>query len=160
MSNRKIQCSYCKEKFLRDELEQVTKTKKICKQCKGTSYKDTVEYKELVDYIVEGFKIKKPTPQHFNLIKQWKEQGYSYGEIKYTIHYVFNTLGKKPHNLSLGLIPYYLEEAIAHKRVVDGVRKTALANMKEEVVIVRNESSKKGKGRTRLISIEELVEEE
>lgn len=155
---KKIICHSCKEKFYKDELIQVTKSKRLCKECNEKVQREAEEYKALIDYICTGFRIKAPTGQQLKSIKEFKELGYSYSEIQYTIYYIYSVLRRKPEGTSLGLVPFYYERAKEHYMLVQNAKRTARKISTEEVTVERKvDIFKPNVKNTRLINIEELI---
>ena len=156
--DRKVICNKCKEKFYKDELIQINKSKRFCSKCNEAAQKDINDYKSLIDYICTGFNIKAPTGQQLKSIKQFKELGYSYWEIQYTLYYIYCILKKKPDGTSIGLVPFYYEKAKEHYNLVQNAKRTAQKIVTEETEIERRVNNfKPNLKNTRLINIEELV---
>lgn len=155
---RKVICHICKEKFYKDELITVGSNKRICDKCNSTVQEEINQRKELIDFICKGFNIPAPTGQQLKSIKEFKELGYSYFEIHYTLYYIYCVMKKKPEGTSLGLVPYYYEKAKEHYRLVQNAKRTAKNISYEEVIIERNINNYKPNIKnTRLIDIESLV---
>ena len=155
---RKIMCHICKDKFYKDELIQVSKNKRICQKCNDTEQAEINQRRELIDFICKGFRISAPTGQQLKSIKEFRELGYSYFEIHYTLYYIYCVLKKKPEGTSLGLVPFYYEKAKEHHRLVENAKRTAKNIEVEEVVIERNvDVFKPNIKNTRLINIEEII---
>lgn len=156
--SKKVLCHNCREKFLKEELIQVTKSKRLCAECDKKITKEAEEYKSLIDYICSGFNIKAPTGQQLKSIKQFKELGYSYPEIQYTLYYIYGVLRKTPSGTSLGLVPFYHEMAKEHYRLVQNAKKSAKSTIPEEISVERIvKEHKVSVHKTRLINIEEIV---
>lgn len=155
---KKIICHNCKEKFYKSELIQVSKSKRMCSECNEKVQKEANDYKKLIEYVCNGFNIKAPTGQQLKNIKEFKELGYSYSEIQYTIYYIYGVLKRKPEGTSLGLVPFYYEKAKEHYKLVENARRTAKKISTEEITIERKTDVYKPKIKnTRLINIEELM---
>lgn len=155
---RKVICHNCKVKFYKDELIQVTQSKRLCKECNDNIQKEADDYKVLIQYICDGFKIKAPTGQQLKDIRRFKELGYSYPEIQYTIYYIFCIERKKAEGTGLGLVPFYYEKAKRHYELVENAKRTARKLIQEEVVVERSINHKELRiDRTRLINIEDIV---
>ena len=155
----KIQCSICKESFYKDELIQAGITKRVCQKCNDTEQAEINQRRELIDFICKGFGLAKPTGQQLKEIKEFKEQGYSYFEIHYTLYYIYCVLKKVPNEKkALGLVPFYYEKAKEHHKLVENAKRTAKNIEVEEVVIERKADVFKPNIRnTRLINIEEII---
>lgn len=151
-------CHSCREKFPKSELIQVTKSKRVCKSCQERATTEANDYKELIEYICTGFGIKAPTGQQLKSIKQFKELGYSYKEIQYTIYYIYSVINKKVEGTSLGLVPYYYEKAKEHYELVQNAKRSAAKLQMNEIVIERKiDSYQPNVKNTRIINIEEIV---
>ena len=155
---RKIMCHICKEKFYKDELIQVSKSKRVCKKCNDTEQAEINQRRELIDFICKGFRIPAPTGQQLKSIKEFRELGYSYFEIHYTLYYIYCVLKRKPEGTSLGLVPFYYEKAKEHHRLVENAKRTAQKAEIEEITIERKaDVFKPNIKNTRLINIEEII---
>lgn len=157
MSKRLVQCNTCKNKFDKEELIQVNKSTRICAECDAKKKKDALEYKELIKYMCDGFRLDRPTGQQLKSIKKFKELGYSYADIQYTLYYIFFVERKQVYNYSIELVPYYYLKAMEHKRLINNAKRTAKKLATEEVVIVTGKSTQKPNLKnTRLVDIENL----
>ena len=155
---RKVICHICKEKFYKDELIQVSSSKRVCKKCNETVQAEINQRQELIDFICSGFGLPAPTGQQLKSIKEFKELGYSYFEIHYTLYYIYCILKRKPEGTSLGLVPFYYEKAKEHYQLVENAKKTAKKVVMEEVTIERkSDVFKPNVKNTRLINIEEII---
>lgn len=157
MSKRLVQCNTCKNKFDKEELIQVNKSTRICAECDAKKKKDALEYKELIKYICDGFRLDRPTGQQLKSIKKFKELGYSYADIQYTLYYIFFIERKQVYNYSIELVPYYYLKAMEHKRLIANAKRTARSLATKEVIINTNNNIRKPKlNNTRLVDIETL----
>lgn len=155
---RKVMCHLCKDKFYKDELIQVSSSKRVCQKCNDTIQVEINQRKELIDFICKGFRISAPTGQQLKSIKEFRELGYSYFEIHYTLYYIYCVLKKKPEGTSLGLVPFYYEKAKEHYKLVENAKRTAKNLVVEEVTIERKlDVFKPNIRNTRLINIEEII---
>lgn len=155
---KKVLCKICREKFYKDELIQISKSKRVCQKCNDTTQAEINQRKNLIDFICKGFRISAPTGQQLKSIKEFKELGYSYFEIQYTLYYIYCVLKKKPEGTSLGLVPYYYEKAKEHHRLVENAKKTAQNIVIKEVTIERSSDVfRPNIKNTRLINIEEII---
>ncbi|MBU5331720.1 hypothetical protein KQI61_05885 [Anaerocolumna aminovalerica] len=88
-------------------------SKSYCDVCYKKVTRDSNEYKQLVEFICDNYKIEKPTGLMFKQIKDMKiENGYSYGGMTYTLWYCKEILMKQL-NVKYGvtLIKFYYDEA-------------------------------------------------
>lgn len=155
---RKVICHICREKFYKDELIQVNSSKRVCKKCNDTVQVEINQRRELINFICKGFGITAPTGQQLKSIKEFRELGYTYFEIHYTLYYIYCVLKKKVEGTSLGLVPFYYEKAKEHHRLVENARRSAKKVSVEEVTIERKlDVFKPNIRNTRLINIEEIV---
>lgn len=155
---RKVMCHICREKFYKDELIQVSKSKRVCQKCNDTVQAEINQRKELIDFICTGFKIPAPTGAQLRSINEFREMGYSYFEIHYTLYYIYCVLKKKVEGTSLGLVPFYYERAREHHRLVENAKRTAIKEQIVEVEIERRtDIFKPNIKNTRLINIEEII---
>lgn len=154
----KVVCDICKEKFYKSELIQVSLSKKVCQHCNETVQAEIEQRKELIDFLCKGFGLKMPTGQQLRSIENFREQGYTYFEIHYTLYYIYCVLKKKPEGTSIGLVPFYYEKAKEHHRLVENAKRTAKNIEIEEITIERKvDVFKPNIKNTRLINIEEIV---
>ena len=151
-----VQCDCCKNKFLREELIQVTKSKKICVSCNETKQREAEDYKELIKFICDGFRISKPTGQQLKKIKEFKELGYTYKDIQYTLYYIYCIEKRKVNGTDIGLVPFYYEKAMQHYKLLENAYRTAIELSLKEIVIITKDSKKPRLDRTRYINIDEL----
>lgn len=157
-AKKKILCHNCKEKFYREDLIQVSKSKRLCKKCNDTVQVEINQRKELIEFICNGFGLKTPTGQQLKSIKEFRELGYSYFEIHYTLYYIYCVLKKRVEGTSIGLVPFYYEKAKEHYRLVENAKRTAKYIQTEEVVVERRtDIFKPNIENTRLINIEEII---
>lgn len=155
---RKVICHICREKFYKDELIQVNSSKRVCKKCNDTVQVEINQRRELINFICKGFGITAPTGQQLKSIKEFRELGYTYFEIHYTLYYIYCVLKKKVEGTSLGLVPFYYEKAKEHHRLVENARRSAKKVSVEEVTIERKlDVFKPNIRNTRLINIEEII---
>lgn len=156
MESKLLICHYCKNKFPSEELIQITKTRRSCKGC--IQAKD--DYKQLIDYICKGFGQTAPTGKQLKDIKRFKELGYSYKEIQWTIYYIFCIANKKLEDNNIGLVPYYYEKAKEHFLTLEKVKENSKdIEIQKEITIIRkprNEKPKTKLNKTRYVNIEEL----
>lgn len=159
MAQRKVMCHGCKEKFDKEELIQVNKSKRLCLVCHDRTTKEAEDYKTLIKFICDGFGIKAPLGHQLKSIKDFKELGYSYQEIMYVLYYIFNIEGIKPQGTSLGLVPYYYEKAKEHYTMTQNARRTAIKTVMEPKQIVRKkkEDNRPLRGHTKFINISEIL---
>ncbi len=155
---RKYSCTKCKEKFDLEELTQVSKSVRVCKKCLETRQEDSRQYKALIDFICNGFKLKAPTGQQLKTIKKFKEIGYSYLDIHKLLYYVAIVKKYEFKGSNIEIIFFYAEEA---KKYYEQIEKTissaekAVCVKSENVVECSIDFSEKPKG-TRLIDISEI----
>lgn len=150
-------CHGCRKKFPREELIQRTKSERLCKCCMDNRTKESEDYKALIKYICDGFRINAPTGQQLKSIKKFKELGYSYREIQYTIYYIYCVEKKNVSGTGIGLVPFYYEKAMKHRELISNAKRTARKIVMEEVVVFTTQHNKKPKlEQTRLIDIDKL----
>jgi len=107
-----LSCSYCKTDFPREELEYVTKTTKLCKECKKVWEENAVQYKKLMADICELFKVKAPTKVQVIEVNRLKEEGYTYLQIRYALYYCFKVLDIPfNENETLGILAYKIKDS-------------------------------------------------
>ena len=114
-------------------------------------------YRELIDFICKGFNIKKPTGMQLKQIsKMHKDYNYTYGGIKATIYYVTCIKNIQLENMSLGLVPYYYEEAKQHFTIQDSLRNKAKDICIVPVIIETGEISRPKRDKTKFIDISKI----
>lgn len=167
MKHDKLTCYYCKGKFPREDLIQMTTKKRSCKPCydkaKAKKVKndikqiDDISYPELIDYICKGFGISKPTGKQLNDIKKFKSLGYSHRDIQWTIYYIESVVGRRL-NCDLGLIPYYYAQAIRHFEIVKKNEQFIddMQDVKEVIIKRPNKDIKPRVDKTRFIDIDNI----
>lgn len=159
-ANKLLTCSYCKKKFPKAELIQIYKTKKACTKCSETTVVENKERDELIAYICKGLGQAQPTGIQLNDIRRFKEMGFTYSGIKWTIYYMVSVIGKKIEpNGGLGLIPFYYHKAKEHYEAVEKSKQSveAVLEQPKTITIVRgNDTRKPYVHKTRYVNIEEL----
>lgn len=153
---RKVQCSYCKNKFFKNELIQETKTKRICNVCKAKKIQDAKDYKELIDFICKGFRISKPTGHQLKSIKKFRELGYTCKEIQCVLYYIFVVEKKKVEGTSIELVPYYYEKAKKHFMLIENARRSVVKTKIEPIVIKTGKPKTPNLRNTRLFMFEDI----
>lgn len=116
---KKVKCQHCGE-YEEKELMSVritgnkTKVNKYYHpECLEEYELHANEYKALVEFICDLFKIKAPTIPMVNQIKSFhKEHEMRYFAIQLALEYFFIVKGNKlPDNKTLGIVPYVIEDA-------------------------------------------------
>lgn len=154
----KLKCSYCRNSYFRNELTQVTQTRKACKMCLETKVAENKAYNELINYICNGFGQEIIGGHQLSDIKKFKELGYTYAGMQYTLYYMATVCEIKLDG-RLGLIPYYYHEAEEFYKSVERFRKSleGVTEFPKAVTIVRGEDTRRPKRhKTRYVNIEEL----
>ena len=168
MKHNKLTCYYCKGKFPREELIIINSKRKSCKSCYDNldkenkkSEEDPVEdisYKELIEYICNGFGLKAPTGKQLKEIKRFKSLGYSHRDIQWTIYYIEAVVGRRL-NGELGLVSYYYEQAMNHFEIIR--RNEQFVNdadvFKEIVIKACRKDNVPRIDKTRLIDIDSIL---
>lgn len=116
---RKLKCTICKEKFLKDELTAKS-NKNYCETCLKIKEEESLKYKTdwdlLFEYICKLYNIDKPTGMMFTQMKNYRAD-YEYTNIGmyYTLLYYYDVLDNAVlEDTGLGIIPYYYDKAKKH----------------------------------------------
>ena len=107
-------CNVCRQSFKMEEMIQVNSSRYMCKVCYEEKGKESKDYKLLIEYICQIFRLDKPTGLILNQIKKYHNLGYTYGGIAYTLDYYLNVEKKKLDKVTIGIVPYYYEQARQH----------------------------------------------
>lgn len=154
---RKVMCKICKEKFYKDELIQINKHKRICQNCNETEQVIINQRRDLIEFVCKLHSNKVPTGFQLQNIKRFKEMGYSYFEIHYTLYYIYVVLNKTIKGDSLGLVPYYYEKAKEHYQHFENARKTITNKTEKQTQDKKSNTFKANFKNTRFINIQELM---
>lgn len=140
---RKVKCPEC-GMFNDKENTVHHNSKYYCKVCYENRTRESQDYKDLIDYICELYKIDAPTGWMLKQIKDFKEQfNYTYRGIKTTLHYFYEL--QKGNDVSdsmgIGIVPFIYEEAkkfyIDKKAVKDSVIGCDLEDLQSRKRIVK-----------------------
>lgn len=154
-----LTCSRCKTKYERDQLTFFSKNLKYCPSCliiKNEEKRIAEEYKHLIQYICDGYKVKAPHHKVFRDIKLLKDKGYSYPQIEFAIFYAFNIINKPFDMQNFGYIEYIIDASIKFKEDYDRANNSNATLENKEVVIKVRPNTKPLLKNTRLIEIREL----
>lgn len=156
MSKRMVKCFHCKNKFYKDQLIELTKSKRVCSTCDELIKKDAISYKELIKYICDGFGLQAPTGRQLKTISNLKKLGYTYDSIQWIIHYVVNIEKKQLKDTNLDFVPYYAEKAKLHFSQLNNAKNSSMEQIGDTKVIENYYSQKANLGKTRLVDISKI----
>ena len=88
--------------------------------------------------------------------KMHKDYNYTYGGIKATIYYVTCIKNINLENMSLGIIPYYYDEAKEHFLIKNRIREQVEYLNTTPVVVHVGDIPKPKKSKTKLIDISQI----
>ena len=105
-------CKSCGKK-LQPEEKYTHASKTYCKKCYEKIERESIEYKQLIEFICNNYKLDKPTGYILKQIKEFKtEYEYSYAAMTYTLWYCKEVLNKSfIEKYGISLIKYYYNEA-------------------------------------------------
>lgn len=87
-------CKSCGKK-LQPEEKYTHASKTYCKKCHEKIERESIEYKQLIEFICNNYKLDKPTGYILKQIKEFKtEYEYSYAAMTYTLWYCKEVLNK------------------------------------------------------------------
>lgn len=156
MGERKVKCFNCKEKFYKDQLIELTKSKRVCSTCDETIKKEANSYKELIKYICNGFGLQAPTGRQLKTISKLKNLGYTYDSIQWIIYYVTNIEKKQLKDTNLDFIPYYAEQAKLHFSQLENAKKSSTKDIGATTVVENSYSKKANIEKTRFVDISKI----
>lgn len=141
MGKRLVKCyGYCDKQYPQDQVVKYSVTGKgkgvnYCKPCYHKKVKEVYARNELIHFIQEVYNLNYPTGNMLRQIKQFvEERGYTYRNIKFTLHYIFNIKksAKPITKYGIALVPHYYDEMIAYYK--DLAQKRANTEIKETKV--------------------------
>lgn len=154
-------CKSCGKKL--QPKERYTHSSKIyCKECFEKIERESIEYKELIRFICENYKLDKPTGFMLKQIKELKkEYGYSYAAMTYTLWYCKEILNKSlAEKYGVSLIKYYYDDAKEYysqqEKLKEKIGKLSDVKIKTKIVKFIPISSNK-KSSASLIDLEKLL---
>ena len=155
---RKVKCPECGMLNHKD-VAVFHKKRYYCKICHERVLKESQDYKDLVEYICELYKVDVPNGWMFKQIKEFKEKyNYSYRGMKSTLHYFYEIMKNDPEDaLGIGIIPFVYEEAkqyyIDKKKVADSTRILSKEDMNKKQTITISKADKKDSEKFKQLSI-------
>lgn len=159
MEERKVLCHFCREKFPKSQLSNYSSSKRICSSCLEKVENEPKDYAELIDYICKGYNQKRPTGKQIADIKKFKNSGLTYKEIQWTIYYLEGIKGRRLKG-SLGLIPYYVQEALEHferaNRLSESLKNVEMIKETEVIEVANRKTNDKNRLKTRVVDISVL----
>ena len=147
---RLVKCPYCEEKLDKDESHEYKK-RYYHQKCFDTWQREGDEYKSLMAYISELYRVEFPSMVIKKQIKDMKEEGYKYKGMELALRYFFDTLENKvQENTGVGIIPYVYEEAKNHyiKQIKIAKSINNLETDQQEYVVYIQPEKVKKKGKT------------
>lgn len=109
---KQVKCPYCQEML--DKEEAVTHSKRYYhEECFNVWRLEAAHRKELIDYILEIYKLEAPTGMMLKQIKDFQTDfNYKLKGIELALRYFHETLGNPvQENTGIGIVPYVYEEA-------------------------------------------------
>lgn len=138
-----VKCAYCGCKTVDKNSEDYVKEdgKNFHKDC----YQKWKEKQEFFDYVCEVFKLKAPGPTIYSQAKTFIEKyDYTYLGMQRALYYIYvvrkHANDRPTASKSIGLIPYYYEEAQKYFKKLDEKKtliRKEIMNSAEKVVSVK-----------------------
>ena len=109
---RMVKCPFCEQKLNKDEA-YTYKKRYYHVQCFKTWQRESVERKELIDYICKLYGLETPTGMMLKQIKDFHDDyKYKYKGMELALQYFHETLGNPiQEGGGIGIIPYVYEDA-------------------------------------------------
>ena len=153
-------CKSCGKK-LQPEEKYTHASKTYCKKCYEKIERESTEYKQLIEFICNNYKLDKPTGYILKQIKDFKtEYEYSYAAMTYTLWYCKEVLNKSfIEKYGISLIKYYYDEAKNYYSQQEKLKEqiNKLSDIKVKTKIVKRTSMNSKKESTSLIDLEDLL---
>lgn len=153
-------CKGCGKK-LQPEEKYTHASKTYCKKCYEKIERESIEYKQLIEFICNNYKLDKPTGYILKQIKEFKtEYEYSYAAMTYTLWYCKEVLNKSfIEKYGISLIKYYYNDAknyyLQQEKLKEQINK--LSDIKIKTKIVKKTSMNSKKKSTSLIDLGDLL---
>lgn len=141
-------CKSCGKK-LQPEEKYTHASKTYCKKCYEKIERESIEYKQLIEFICNNYKLDKPTGYILKQIKEFKtEYEYSYAAMTYTLWYCKEVLNKSfIEKYGISLIKYYYNEAKNYysqqEKLKEQINKLSDIKIKTKIVKKTSINSKK-----------------
>lgn len=128
-----MKCEHCKKSI--DGSFEVMGNKNYCLLCYPEVRETEDQRIALVAFIIDTYKIPKPTGFMFGQMKKLKEK-YTYKNMRLTLNYAFNVIGLKPDpKFGLTIINYYHDDMIEYyKRLLAKSKKNEGVEYKKKSV--------------------------
>ncbi len=153
-------CKSCGKK-LQPEEKYTHASKTYCKKCYEKIERESTEYKQLIEFICNNYKLDKPTGYILKQIKEFKtEYEYSYAAMTYTLWYCKEVLNKSfIEKYGISLIKYYYDEAKNYYSQQEKLKEqiNKLSDIKVKTKIVKRTSMNSKKESTFLIDLGNLL---
>lgn len=165
-------CPLCKASNDKNRvLSYIIGNRYYCKECYDkqsavNAEKNRVdqENKRFADEVCKIFGMKGPGPLIYTQRKRLRDEGYTDDEILFTLKYIFDTKKVSKNKATLGLVPYYIADALKKKKGVDKKNDTFVNNLKDwqepekiKIDIIRTEEVD-NKPKTKDVLLKELEE--
>lgn len=154
-----VKCPKCESKVPKNESIQHRNKRYYHKECYEEITKESNTYKELISYICELYKVKHPSGQMLNQIKNYKNNlNYTNKGMELTLRYYYDILDNKVDDNNFGLsviIPNYkaaTKQYINKMNVANSITDDKLKTNKIEVKV----SSKSNQRDKKLIDMDLL----
>lgn len=127
-------CKGC-GKQLQPEEKHIHSSKTYCEECYNKVLRESEEYKQLIQFICENYRIDRPTGLMLKQIKDYKtEFNYTYGGMTYTLWYLKEIENKEFITMyGVSLVKYYYENASEYFLHQEEVKKSMELNSKVEI---------------------------
>lgn len=137
---RLVKCPYCEKQLSKEDAHEYKK-KYYHMECFEAWRRDIEHRKELIDYILDLYRLDAPTGMMLKQIKEFQEDfKYKLKGIELALRYFHETLGNSVQEGSgLGIVPYIYEDAKRHymmKMKVEQSMNNFESNIEKNVVVV------------------------
>lgn len=132
-------CKGCGKELQPNEKKMIG-SKSYCANCYARAERDSIEYKQLIEFVCKNYEIDAPTGFMLKQIKEFRnDYNYPYSAITYTLWYCKEILQKELQvNYGLALVKYYYEEAkdyyTQQSRIIDHMKSISDSDIKTKVV--------------------------
>lgn len=126
---RMVKCPYCENKVDKDESFEYKK-RYYHRECFEVWQRESQDYKDLVVYICELYRLQAPTGMMLKQLKEYREElHYKSKGMELALRYFYETLGNSVQDgTGVGIIPYVYEDAKKHYIMRMKVKESVEAN--------------------------------
>jgi hypothetical protein len=139
---RQVKCPYCEKQLNKDDAYEYKK-RYYHQECFETWQREGQDYKDLLAFICDIYRLEVPNGMILKQIKEFKEDlHYKYKGMELALRYFYETMGNSVQEGSgIGIIPYVYEDAKKHyitKLKVQESLKNIENNIEKKVITIQS----------------------